>query len=66
MQVNGQDIALSALDGRTVLDLVRHFGFSAETVAVEYNGSLPERTDWAKIRLTEGDRVELIGFVGGG
>ena len=66
MKVNGEEVALASLNGRSLLDLISQYGFRAEAVAVEWNGTLPERAAWERIRLSDGDTVELIRFVGGG
>lgn len=45
--------------------LVAH-GFNPQRVAVERNGELLTRNHWSNIRLENGDRLEVISFVGGG
>jgi thiamine biosynthesis protein ThiS len=37
-----------------------------DAVAVERNGALVRRRDWAAARLAAGDAVEVVTFVGGG
>ncbi len=66
MIVNGSTFSAEEAGLRTLSDLVRHYGLDPVTVAVEWNGTLPNRAQWDEIELTETDRVELIGFVGGG
>ncbi len=41
-------------------------GFDPETVVVELDGRILQRTDYAAHRLTDGCELELIRFIGGG
>lgn len=66
MVVNGEHFSLAELQDRSVLGLVHHFKLDPETVAVERNGSIPDRSTWKQVLLANEDRVELIRFVGGG
>lgn len=50
----------------TVAELVAARGLVAEQVVVEYNGAILPRDQWLATALAEGDRLELIAFVGGG
>ncbi|WP_417230281.1 sulfur carrier protein ThiS [Brevundimonas sp.] len=63
IQVNGDNRTVTA---RTVLDLVREMGFDPRKVAVERNLAIVPRSMHGETRLTEGDRIELVQFVGGG
>jgi len=64
MVVNGQSVAADS--GMTLLDLIRKYELDPATVAVERNGEIPDRAGWETLLLEEGDRIELIRFVGGG
>jgi thiamine biosynthesis protein ThiS len=37
-----------------------------QRIAVELNQTVVRRVDWANAQLKEGDRVEIVHFVGGG
>lgn len=50
----------------TVAALVEALDFRADRVALERNGDIVSRTDWAATPLLSGDRIELVHFVGGG
>jgi thiamine biosynthesis protein ThiS len=63
IQVNGDTREVAA---RTVLDLVQELGFDVRKVAVERNLAIVPRTLHAETMLVEGDRIELVQFVGGG
>jgi len=53
-------------DGATLTDLLRLHGVRAEQVAVEVNRDLVPRAEHAARRVREGDRIEIVTFVGGG
>lgn len=50
----------------TVAALLQALGLERQRVAVEVNGALVTRNEWAQRKLKDGDRVELVSFVGGG
>ena len=47
-------------------DLLVHLGFDAREVVVEINEDIVRRPRLGETMLNEGDRVELVHFVGGG
>jgi thiamine biosynthesis protein ThiS len=53
-------------EGYTVLGLLSELNLQAERVAVELNLTIVDRRAFAGTILREGDRVEVIGFIGGG
>jgi sulfur carrier protein len=53
-------------DRLTVSGLLKQLSIQSERVAVELNLVVLERTDYAKAVLKDGDKLEIIGFVGGG
>lgn len=63
IQVNGEIRAVSAA---TILALVEELGFDVRKVAVERNLSIVPRSLHGETALAEGDRIELVQFVGGG
>jgi thiamine biosynthesis protein ThiS len=64
IQLNG---APAELDPPLTLSglLARH-KLKPETVVVEYNLRVPEKREYDAIRLQDGDRVEIVKFMGGG
>ncbi|HUP66143.1 MAG TPA: sulfur carrier protein ThiS [Thermoanaerobaculia bacterium] len=52
--------------GTTVAGLIRSLGLQPELVAAEINRELVRRAEFEKRVLADGDRVELVEFVGGG
>ena len=63
IQVNGEHREVAAA---TILALVEELGLDVRKVAVERNLEIVPRSLHATTALTEGDRVELVQFVGGG
>ena len=64
LTVNGE--AREIADGATVADLVAVLGLNAKKVAVERNLEIVPRSRYAATLLAEGDRIEIVAFVGGG
>lgn len=63
IQVNGEDRTVAA---DTVLALVQELGLDVRKVAVERNLEIVPRSLHAQTPLAEGDRIEVVQFVGGG
>jgi thiamine biosynthesis protein ThiS len=53
-------------DGSAIADLVEALALKPERLAVELNRRIIRRSEWASTRLAEGDKVEIVHFVGGG
>jgi sulfur carrier protein len=62
--VNGEPHEVPA--GTTVADLVVRLGLGDRRVAVERNREVVPRATHADTTLDDGDRLELVTFVGGG
>ena len=62
--VNGERRQVDA--GTTVLSLLRALSLPETRVAVERNLALVRKTEFADTVLGEGDRIEIVTFVGGG
>lgn len=50
----------------SLADLVAVKGLAPEALVVELNGAIVRQGQWPAIRLKDGDRLELLSFVGGG
>ena len=50
----------------TLLALVETLGMKADRLAVELNRDIVPRDRWAETTLHDGDRLEVVHFVGGG
>lgn len=63
LAVNGNATETQASTVRELLDEMR---ILSERVAVEVNLSIIKKADFASLRLNDGDKVEIVNFVGGG
>ena len=50
----------------TLSGLVEQLGMKSDRVAVELNHAIVARDSWSSTPLSEGDRLEIVHFVGGG
>ncbi|MFL6275184.1 MAG: sulfur carrier protein ThiS [Blastocatellia bacterium] len=50
----------------TVTELIETLGLPSERLAIEVNRRIIRRADWPATTLAEGDKVEVVHFVGGG
>jgi sulfur carrier protein len=63
IEVNGEPREVAAA---TILDLVVELGLDPRKVAVERNLEIVPKSLHADTALADGDRIELVQFVGGG
>lgn len=65
IEVNGKSISVP--DGvTTIAALLHHLQLESKIVVVEQNRKVLERDEHADTFLREGDRLEIVQFVGGG
>ena len=64
LQVNGEERSFSG--AATLAALIEQLGMRADRVAVELNREIVARERWSATELREGDRLEIVHFVGGG
>lgn len=64
LQINGEKRDLPDLP--TLAALVEHLGMKGDRVAIELNLDIVPRDRWASTELHDGDRLEIVHFVGGG
>ena len=50
----------------TLAGLVDKLGMKQDRVAIELNRDIVSRDQWLQTGLSEGDRLEIVHFVGGG
>lgn len=61
--INGETRELTAT---TLAALVEELGMKPDRIAVELNREIVRRDRWAETALHDGDRLEIVHFVGGG
>lgn len=64
LTVNGEEREVAG--PLTVLGLVESFGLQPQKIAVERNLEIVPRSAYGEVGLSDGDRIEIVNFVGGG
>ncbi len=64
VQVNGKEREVQS--GLSIHDLVESFELNPLLIVVELNREILSRDQFKDVRVSEGDAVELVHFVGGG
>jgi len=62
--INGEDREFNS--PLSLSSLVEQLGMKTDRVAIELNRNIVARERWAETNLAEGDRLEIVHFVGGG
>ncbi|HZP63828.1 MAG TPA: sulfur carrier protein ThiS [Terriglobales bacterium] len=50
----------------TLAALIEELGMKQDRVAIELNRDIVPRDQWGATQLSDGDRLEIVHFVGGG
>jgi sulfur carrier protein len=65
--INGREQEFPELQSDSSLHhLIELLQLKADRVAVERNGDIVPRANWTEVRLEDGDKLEVVQFVGGG
>lgn len=64
IRLNGEPRRIAA--GCSLSDLIRSLGLEPERLAIEVNLEIVRKPDWPKRRISPGDTIEIVHFVGGG
>jgi sulfur carrier protein len=64
LTVNGEQRQVQT--ARNISALVSSLGLDPRKVAIERNLAIVPRSRWADTALADGDRIEIVHFVGGG
>jgi thiamine biosynthesis protein ThiS len=62
--INGEDREFTSV--ASLSDLLAQLGMKPDRVAVELNRDLVPRDRWPATMLSDGDKLEIVHFVGGG
>ena len=62
--VNGNETHIA--EGSVISDLIRSLDLNPVRLAIELNRRIIRRAEWDSTTISEGDRVEIVHFVGGG
>jgi thiamine biosynthesis protein ThiS len=66
LHINGEERAFPAPTGLTLAALIESLSMKSDRVAVELNRDIVPRDRWPETHLKDGDRLEIVHFVGGG
>ncbi len=64
LQINGDEKEFA--EGLSLADLIAQLGMKPDRVAVELNREIVARAQWTETVLRDGDKLEIVHFVGGG
>lgn len=64
VEINGERREID--EDSTLKELVERLSLAPERLAIELNYTVVRRADWPHTTLREGDRIEIVHFVGGG
>ena len=62
LYLNGKEIENCA----GLNELLEKNGYRKDRIAVEINGEIIKKNDYDKTKLNDGDKIEVVSFVGGG
>ena len=69
LHINGEESSIATPPGQspfTLAALIESLNMKPDRVAVELNREIVPRNLWPETPLKEGDRLEIVHFVGGG
>tara|TARA_Y100001970_G_scaffold294147_1_gene447536 strand:- start:9278 stop:9481 length:204 start_codon:yes stop_codon:yes gene_type:complete len=64
IQLNGKRIKI--LNDFNVSDLIKKYKLNQKKIAIELNGSILPKSYYARKKLKNNDRIEIVHFIGGG
>ncbi|BFT75544.1 MULTISPECIES: sulfur carrier protein ThiS [Paenibacillus] len=65
LHINGQSVEVPDAI-RTIEELLAHFELQEKMLVVEHNQNILQKEDHVKTELSEGHKIEIVHFVGGG
>ena len=63
IQLNGKERTIT---GSTLTELIVECGLDSKALIAELNYEIVPQKNWQKTVLNDGDKIELLSFVGGG
>ena len=64
IQLNGKKISIKSKF--SIQDLLKKYNLANKKIAIEYNGAIVPKINYKKKYLNNGDKVEIVHFIGGG
>ena len=65
IKVNGEKIELDK-ENALLSRALNHMGYKPNTIVVELNNLIINSMKWEKVKLKDGDNLEIVSIVGGG
>ena len=67
IKVNGEEKKIELDQDNALLSRVlSHMGYKPNTIVVELNNLIINSMKWEKVKLKDGDNLEIVSIVGGG
>jgi sulfur carrier protein len=67
IKVNGEEKRIELDQGQALLsDALNSMGYKPNTIIVELNNLIINSIKWDKVKLKDGDNIEIVSIVGGG
>ena len=67
IKVNGEEKKIELDQEKALLSTVLNsMGYKSNTIVVELNNLIINSIKWEKVKLQEGDNLEIVSIVGGG
>ncbi len=67
IKVNGEEKIIELDQENALLSIaLNSMGYKPNTIVVELNSLIINSTKWGKVKLKEGDNLEIVSIVGGG
>ena len=63
VKINGEELNIA---GKTIAEYLASTNYDPKRIAVERNGDIVFKSQYDITFLKDGDRLEIVGFVGGG
>ncbi len=64
LTINGE--LFDSTNAETIIGLLKELAIEPAMVAVEVNLRIVKKVDYPTFRLNDGDKIEIVNFVGGG
>ncbi|UQW96946.1 sulfur carrier protein ThiS [Rummeliibacillus sp. G93] len=65
LQINGESLEVPE-QIRVVSDVIHHFGLESKVFIMELNHNILDKSRYFDTAVSEGDKIEIVHFVGGG
>ena len=64
LTVNGENVEIAS--GSTLIDIMKHLSIEGQVMATAVNMEVVKQDIWDEFKPVDGDKVEMLQFVGGG